>query len=52
MRMHAPVQWRIENFSTLSSEAVWSDCFEAGISTWWVVAMWMRGCSVLSCTAG
>jgi hypothetical protein len=30
-------QWRIENFNTLSSEAVWSDCFEAGISTTHVV---------------
>jgi hypothetical protein len=37
--MHAPVpQWRIESFSTLLSEPVRSDCFEAGICTWWVGA--------------
>jgi hypothetical protein len=37
MLTHAPVpQWRIENFTTLTSELVRSDCFEAGICTWWV----------------
>jgi hypothetical protein len=37
MLTHAPVlQWRIENFSTLTSVPVFSDCFEAGICTWWV----------------
>jgi hypothetical protein len=30
-------QWRIDNFSELTSgDPVWSDCFEAGICTWWV----------------
>jgi hypothetical protein len=30
-----PVQWRIDKFSTLTREPVFSDCFEAGICTWW-----------------
>jgi hypothetical protein len=30
------IQWRIPNFSKLTSTTVWSECFEAGICTWWV----------------
>ncbi|KAG1671685.1 hypothetical protein FOA52_007476 [Chlamydomonas sp. UWO 241] len=30
----ASFTWRIENFSTLTSEMLLSDCFESGISTW------------------
>ncbi|KAG1673164.1 hypothetical protein FOA52_015275 [Chlamydomonas sp. UWO 241] len=29
-------EWRIENFSKLTSEPVWSDGFEAGIGTWYL----------------
>jgi hypothetical protein len=29
-------QWRIENFSTLTGDRAFSECFEAGIGTWCV----------------
>jgi hypothetical protein len=49
-------QWQIKNFSTLRSEVVRSDCFEAGICTWWVgggtQAMHVRNaCADWSCVA-
>ena len=31
-----PAQWRIEGFSKLGEDAVYSGRFEVGISEWWV----------------
>ena len=40
-----PAQWRIEGFSKLGKDKLFSDRFEVGISEWWVPCGRAASCS-------